>query len=234
MRCCENYPTHQLGPICKLLDINHGNRMVSLVSVASKAVSLQEYASIRRGKDDPLAHTRFMQGDVVTTIVKCAGGETITLTLDTTLPRVYSRGLVVNGTQGYYHEDNHSLYLDINEGKYTGDEFNGKGPGNVYECAQKYNHPLWKRYLQEGVKYGHDGMDYLMLRAFFESAMAKVEPPIDVYDAASWMSISALSEDSIAMGGMPVPIPDFTRGKWIKERPRTQIETYRLDIIPKI
>lgn len=76
-------------------------------------------------------------------------------------------------------------------------------------------------------------MDWLVLRAFFESAAAKVDPPIDVYDAAAWMSIGALSEDSVAMGGMPVAIPDFTRGKWIKTKPQTLIEDYRLDKIPE-
>ena len=39
--------------------------------------------------------------------------------------------------------------------------------------------------------------------------------PIDVYDAASWMAITALSEMSIAKGGQVVDIPDFTRGKWL-------------------
>ena len=78
-------------------------------------------------------------------------------------------------------------------------------------------------------------MDWLVLRAFFESAMENAYPPIDVYDAAAWMSISVLSEQSIAMGGAPVQIPDFTRGKWIKEKDtvKNQVETYRLDIIPE-
>ena len=43
--------------------------------------------------------------------------------------------------------------------------------------------------------------------------------PIDVYDMAAWMSITCLSEDSIAMGSSPVAIPDFTSGKWIKRKP---------------
>ena len=33
------------------------------------------------------------------------------------------------------------------------------------------------------------------------------------------MSITCLSEDSIAMGSQPVPVPDFTNGKWIKREP---------------
>ena len=31
------------------------------------------------------------------------------------------------------------------------------------------------------------------------------------------MSITCLSEQSIAMGGMPMAFPDFTDGKWIYE-----------------
>lgn len=33
-RNCENYPTHDLGPIAKILNINHGNRMLTLSSFA--------------------------------------------------------------------------------------------------------------------------------------------------------------------------------------------------------
>ena len=36
LRNCENYPTHELGPIAKLLDINRGNKMLSLTSVSTK------------------------------------------------------------------------------------------------------------------------------------------------------------------------------------------------------
>jgi hypothetical protein len=35
---------------------------------------------------------------------------------------------------------------------------------------------------------------------------------------AAWMSITCLSEDSIAAGGAPVAIPDFTNGKWMTAR----------------
>jgi len=236
LRNCDNYPTHQLGPICKLLNINNGNRMVSLVSIASKSVGLQHRAMQTRGADDPLASTRFIQGDVVTTIIRCAGGETIKLTLDTTLPRPYSRGFVVCGTKGSYEGANNSLFLEENDAeKYEKDDFDwSKSWGNAKEYAKTYDHPLWKRYQEEGVKEGHGGMDWLVLRAFFESAAAKIDPPIDVYDAAAWMSISTLSEDSIAMGGLPVAIPDFTSGKWVNPRPKKYIEDYRLDTIPEI
>ena len=52
-------------------------------------------------------------------------------------------------------------------------------------------------------------------KAFFTALREGKEPPIDVYDAAAWMCISALSEASIAAGGAPQEIPDFTNGKWL-------------------
>jgi len=62
-------------------------------------------------------------------------------------------------------------------------------------------------------------MDYLVMRGFLEAVRNKTAPPIDTYDSATMMVVSVLSEQSIAMGGAPVPIPDFTDGKWIKRGP---------------
>lgn len=229
-RNCENYPTHELGPIAKILNINNGNRMLSLVSVGSKSAGLHSYITDKRGSDDALAKVDFKQSDVVTTIIKCAGGETITLSLNTTLPHAYSRNFNVHGTNAYYAENNDSVFFNGDDG-----EENWKPNwGNAEKYCKKYEHPLWKKYLAEGVHSGHDGMDWLLLNAFFESIRQNKIPPIDVYDAAAWMSISALSEQSIALGGAPVPIPDFTRGKWIRGISHPQAENYRLDAIPDI
>ena len=82
----------------------------------------------------------------------------------------------------------------------------------------QYEHPLWKDYLKTGIKKGHGGMDYLVFSDFIHCLKEGLPMPIDVYDMASWMSITALSEESIALGGQPVAIPDFTNGKWIKRK----------------
>ncbi|OUS77278.1 glycosyl hydrolase [Paenibacillus sp. MY03] len=212
-RNCENYPTHEIGPIAQILGINRGNRMVSLVSIASKAKGMQAYIRHNREPDHELAQTEFMQGDIITTTIKCALGQTITITLDTTLPRHYSRGFTVRGTTGMYSEDNHSIFID---GQHDAHEHDWKSQwGNAEAFREQYEHPLWKRYMEEGVKEGHDGIDWLVFSDFFESVKERKGTPLDVYDMASWMSIAALSEDSIAMGGHPVAIPDFTNGKWI-------------------
>jgi hypothetical protein len=211
-RNCENYPTHELGPIAEVLDINRGNRMLKLNSIASKAAGLR--IPDHTGRDT----VRIAQGDIVTTVITCARGETIVLTLDTTLPRSYSRGFEVRGTEGMFFEDNRSIFLDSEHRSF---EFNGKGLwGNADSYFEKYEHPLWKQYIKEGVQGGHDGMDWLEFSAFFKAVREGSPVPIDVYDMASWMSITPLSEDSVAMGGMPVPIPDFTNGKWIVRKDR--------------
>lgn len=213
-RNCENYPTHELGPIAKVLDINRGNRMLSLSSVASKAAGMEAFAAEHREEYPYLEGKRFAQGDVVTTTIRCARGETITLTLDTTLPRFYSRNFEVHGTRGMYQEDTRSVFLDNLYNEQDEVQWQ-KQWNNAEKYFETYAHPIWKRYLQEGVQEGHDGMDWLVFRAFFESVRERTATPIDVYDTASWMCISALSEQSIACGGAPVGIPDFTSGRWL-------------------
>ena len=114
-RNCENYPTHEIGPIAKILDINNGNRFLTLSSFASSSRGLHSYAVKTKGEDHPLASVEFAQGDVVTTVIQCAGGQTVRITLETGLPRTYSRGLEVHGTKAVYLEDNDSLFIDGNE-----------------------------------------------------------------------------------------------------------------------
>ena len=88
------------------------------------------------------------------------------------------------------------------------------------------------RFRTAGVKGGHGGMDYLVLRAFVEAVKNGTQTPIDVYDTASWMAITCLSEDSVAMGGHPVAIPDFTNGRWINRDDIVE-GTYCLDKVCK-
>jgi len=213
-RNCENYPTHDLGPIAKVLKINQGNRMMTLSSFASKAAGLQEYIRKNKPEDIFLRDKTFAQGDIVTTVIKCAGGETIVLTLDTTLPRYYSRGFTVRGTKGMYEEVTDSVFLDIEEDRSHDFDWRKVCNGNAESFQEKYDHPIWKRYLKEGIRGFHDGADWLEFKLFFEALRNGSPMPVDVYDGASWMAVTALSEMSIARGGAVMDIPDFTNGKW--------------------
>ncbi|MGM9647479.1 MAG: Gfo/Idh/MocA family protein [Eubacteriales bacterium] len=204
---CENYPTHELGPIAWLLKINRGNRMIRLTSMSSKAAGLHEYISRYKSDDVQLINAQFAQGDVVTTNILCAGGQTITLRLDTTLPRTYSRGLTVHGTRALYQEEGDFVFEDDG-----GMGFHVARPlwGNASAYEERYLPSIWK----EEVKGGHGGMDYQMLRDFYTRLQNGQDFPIDVYDAAAWMSVTYLSRASIEGGSIPMEMPDFTDGRW--------------------
>ncbi len=146
--------------------------------------------------------------------VRSANGETVTITMDTTLPRYYGRGLCIHGTQAYYNEWNDSLYLD---GVHNQHDFEPKPLwGNAEEYEKEYQHPLWDKYAPTG---GHGGMDWLVYSAFVDCVKRGIEPPVDVYDTATYMAVTALSEASIAIGGAPVAFPDFTEGRYLGREP---------------
>lgn len=228
---CENYPTHELGPVAKILGINRGNRMLHLVSVASKARGLAQYIKEHKPGDNGLLNTEFQQGDIVTTVITCENGETITLTLDTTLPRIYSRNFTVHGTKGMYQEDGDFVFLekDLKVDIAEIDTDPQKIWKNADKYAEIYDSDLWKHKSEGMIASGHGGMDYLVLRSMLSAARGESYPAIDVYDAASWMCITALSERSIANGNIPVEIPDFTNGKY-KNRTEKSTGKYALDI----
>lgn len=205
------YPTHGVGPVAQYLDINRGNRFVSLTSTASKARGLHEYIVERGGADHPNASVRFNLGDVVTTVIKTAGGESIVVQHDTNLPRPYSLGFKVQGTNGLWMDVNESIYIE------------GRSPAHQWEpvaaYVEQYDHPLWRRYAHLAEGAGHGGMDFFVLHAFIEAVKRQAPVPLDAYDAAAWSAVTPLSEQSIALGGQPQPFPDFTRGRWINREP---------------
>jgi predicted dehydrogenase len=206
------YPTHGLGPVAEMLNINRGNQFAYLTSMASPAMGLHQFIEEKGGKDHPNAKVKFKCGDVVQTMIKCHNGETILITHDTNLPRPYSLGFRVQGTKGLWMEDNKSIYLEgVSPKAHRWEDY------KPYQ--DKYDHPLWKAHAADAENAGHGGIDYFVLRAFIESIKNKVAPPIDVYDAAAWSAISPLSEESIAKGSAPIQIPDFTRGKWKTNQP---------------
>ncbi len=213
---CENYPTHELGPIAKLLDINRGNRMVSLVSVSSKAAGMKAYvkknADTLENKD--LQGKEFKQGDIVDTIITCENGTTIRLCLDTTLPRSYDRAFTVRGTLGMYNQSLNYVYTDGMEESFETLEHNKKNINNAEKYEKDCLPDFWKNVTKEELEAGHGGIDIFVFRAFTDALLQHAEMPIDVYDAAAWMCITALSAESIRNGGAPVLIPDFTRGKY--------------------
>ncbi|MDX1942985.1 MAG: Gfo/Idh/MocA family oxidoreductase [Saprospiraceae bacterium] len=202
------YPTHGIGPVAMMLDINRGNRFTQLVSYSSKARGLHNYIVEKGGENHSNAKINFKLGDVVTTMIRTVNDETILLQHDTNLPRPYSLGFRVQGTEGIWMDVNSSIYI---EGK--------SKAAHRWENAQpwldQYDHPLWKKYGNDAAGAGHGGMDWFVLNAFLEAVKRKTNTPQDVYDAVTWSAITPLSESSIALGGESVEFPDFTNGKWM-------------------
>ncbi|MBO9619676.1 MAG: Gfo/Idh/MocA family oxidoreductase [Niabella sp.] len=202
------YPTHGIGPLAHYININRGNRFVSLNSFSTKTRGLHNYIVEVGGPTHKNAKVNFKLGDIVTTQISCVNGETIILQHDTNLPRPYSLGFRVQGTKG--------LWMDVNNGMYV--EGASKKPDiwdDAKEWLDKYDHPLWKKYSKDAEGAGHGGMDFFVINAFIESAKRKVATPIDVYDSATWSAITPLSEQSIALGHQTVEFPDFTGGDWM-------------------
>lgn len=218
-RNCENYPTHELGPIAKILNINRGNRMLYVSSIASKAKGLHEFANTEKCKDPSLKDTVFKQGDVVSTNIICENGETITMTLNTTLPAHYTREFQVKGTKGFADMDTNNITLDGDiEEIWVPSDFNKKHLDDAEKFSQ-YLPDCWKNMTEKEKNLGHGGMDYVLVKEFI-SALAENKPmPIDVYDAASWYAITPLSEKSIKHHGKPYKIPDFTKGNYKNRTP---------------
>ena len=217
------YPTHGIGPVANYLDINRGNRFLTLSAMATKSRGLHKFIIDNGGAQHPYANIDFNLGDIVTSMIKCANGETIIVTHDTNLPRPYSLGFRVEGTNGLWYNDGNTIYV---EGK-------SKNPhewDDSTEWITRYDHKFWREHGKDAEGGGHGGMDFIMLYDFFDAVRNKRPVPLDAYDAAAWSAISALSEMSVARGGSLVDFPDFTRGKWMKHKPFFAMdEEYTLD-----
>ena len=214
----ELYPTHGLGPVATMMNVNRGNRITHLTSMASKQAGLTDYIEKTGGKDHPNAKVKFKQGDIVQTILKCENGETILLTHDTSLQRPYNLGFRVQGTNG--------IWQDIGAGGfnqgflYFENEMEKNHKWTNSEAYLKlYDHPLWKKYENQAEGAGHGGMDFFLIHDFIECIKHNREFPFDVYDLATWYAVTPLSEKSIEENGSSQEMPDFTRGKYKTRKP---------------
>src|SRR5690606_23130081 len=197
------------------IDINRGNRLTNMVSFSSKARGLADYVN-KKSPGHPNSKINYKNGDVVTTLINCANGETISLTHDTHLPRPYSIGFRVQGTNGIWMDVAKSIHI---EGKSKPHKWD-----STKEWFEKYDHPLWKKYADIAQGAGHGGMDWFVFNAFVQAVKQKKQTPIDVYDSVTMSVVFPLSVKSLEEGNTSQDIPDFTRGKW-----RSRKNTFALD-----
>ena len=210
MRNGSLYPTHGLGPIAQVLDINRGDKMDYLVSMSSNDFQMAAKAKELAAKDSfykPFENKTY-RGNMNTTTIRTSKGKTMMIQHDVTSPRPYSRIHLVSGTKGTalkYPEpgrisNNHEGWLNEEEFK---------------ALEEKYAPPIVKRVGELAKQIGgHGGMDFLMDWRLIDCLRNGLPLDIDVYDAAAWSSIAPLSEKSVANRSNSVDIPDFTSGSW--------------------
>src|SRR5437763_7269065 len=214
------YPTHGLGPVAQCLDINRGDRFDYLVSMSGNPRGLQLYAAAHLPDDDPRRRERFVLGDVNVSLIRTAKGKTIYLAHNCDDPRTYSRINIVQGTRG------------IVSGYPARVHSEGRSPKDQWEplesSREEFEHPLWRAELIRAATGGHGGMDVLEDTRLVAALRAGVPPDLDVYDAASWSVVCALTERSVAERSRPIDFPDFTRGRW-RSAPPFEIPTPQIE-----
>ncbi|WP_114748831.1 Gfo/Idh/MocA family oxidoreductase [Pleomorphovibrio marinus] len=209
------YPTHGLGPIAQLMNVNRGDLMEYLVSVSSADFMMADKARELAEEDD--FYSRFAdgsyRGNMNNTTIRTKKGRTILIQHDVTSPRPYSRLHIVSGTKAYaqkYPEPGkislgHEGFLSESEMKKLEEQFQPPIVQRIGELAKQIG--------------GHGGMDFLMDWRLIDCLRNGIPLDQDVYDAAAWSAVGPLSEQSVANRSASVDIPDFTRGAWQKNTP---------------
>ena len=209
------YPTHGLGPVAQVMNINRGDKMDWLVSVSSRDSMMAAMANELAAKDDfykPFAGKKF-RGNMNTTSIVTNKRNTIMLQHDVTSPNIYSRIYKISGSRGS------SLKYPLPGRMSLGDE-NWFSQEKMAELEKKYEPPIVTKLGQMAKQVGgHGGMDFLMDWRTIDCLRNGLPLDIDVYDAASWSSIAPLSESSVATHSAAISIPDFTRGSWKTNQP---------------
>lgn len=208
------YPTHGLGPICQIMNINRGDKMDYMTSMSSNDFSMA--ADIAQlAKEDPFYQPfagKKYRGNMNTSIVKTNGGRTIMIQHDVSSPRPYSRIHLVSGTKGVASKYPEPERIALGHSWLSPEEF------KVLE--EKYTPEIVKRVGEMAKEIGgHGGMDFIMDWRLIDCLRNGLPVDQDVYDAALWSVITPLSEWSVANRSASIDVPDFTCGSWSINKP---------------
>jgi predicted dehydrogenase len=210
------YPTHGLGPVAQVMNINRGEKMDHLISMQSADFMMSKMANELAAKDDfykPYANKTF-RGNMNTCVINTSSGRTIKLQHDVTSPNIYSRIYKVSGTKGS------ALKYPL-PGKFSmGEDENWLSDDKNKDFETQYEPAIVKKIGEMAKEVGgHGGMDFLMNWRTIDCLRNGLPLDIDVYDAALWSSIAPLTEWSVANNSKPINVPDFTNGSWKTNQP---------------
>ncbi len=209
------YPTHGLGPIAQLMNINRGDKMDYLTAMSSNDFTMQPMANELAAKDNfykPYANKKF-RGDMNVTTIRTDKGCTIMLQHDVSSPNIYSRIHKITGTKGTALK-----YPEPARLSFEGEDWISEAEYKKLE--EQYQPPIVKKVGQLAKQVGgHGGMDFLMDWRTIDCLRNGLPLDEDVYDAALWSSIAPLSEWSVANRSNSITVPDFTGGSWKTNKP---------------
>jgi predicted dehydrogenase len=215
MRNGSLYPTHGLGPIAQVLDINRGDKMDYLVSMSSNDFMMAAEAKKLAATDSfykPYENKTY-RGNMNTTTIRTSKGKTMMIQHDVTSPRPYSRIHLVSGTKG-------TALKYPEPGRISNNHEGWVNETDFKALEEKYAPPIVKKVGELAKQIGgHGGMDFLMDWRLIDCLRNGLPLDIDVYDAAAWSAVAPLSEKSVATRSNSVDIPDFTSGSWKANEP---------------
>lgn len=207
------YPTHGLGPVCQIMNINRGDKMEYLTSTSSNDFQMAKKAEELAAKDDfykEFVGKKF-RGNMNTTNIRTTNGRTIMLQHDVTSPRPYSRLHVVSGTKAFAQKYPEQLIANGHE-TISAEDFK--------KLEEKFTPEIVKKVGEMAKKIGgHGGMDFMMDWRLIDCLRNGLALDQDVYDAATWSVITPLSEWSVANRSNSIDVPDFTAGSWKTNEP---------------
>ncbi len=208
------YPTHGLGPVCQIMNINRGDQMEYLTAMSSNDFHMAPMAIDLSAKDsfyNEFAGKQF-RGNMTTTTVRTFKGRTIMIQHDVSSPRPYSRIHLISGTKGMAAKWPEPARIS------SGHEW--MTPEQMKQIEDQYTPEIVKRIGEMAKKVGgHGGMDFMMDWRLIDCLHNGLPLDQNVYDAALWSSIAPLSEKSVANRSDSVNVPDFTNGAWKTNAP---------------
>jgi hypothetical protein len=208
------YPTHGLGPLCQLMNINRGDKMEYLVSMSSNDFITGPLAEKLAATDafyKPYVGKHF-NGTMNTSMIRTAHGKTIMVQFDVASPRPYSRIQLVSGTKG--------VGLKYPEPARYARGHEWLSAAEYKELEEKYMPPLIKKIGGAAKGIGdHGGMDFIMDWRTIDCLRNGLPLDQNVYDAALWSAVAPLSVWSVANRSNSIDVPDFTAGAWKTNQP---------------
>lgn len=214
MKSGNLYPTHGLGPVAQVMNINRGDKFEYMTSMSSNDFMMEAYVEKMAAGDDWYKQYtgKHYRGNMNTSVIKTSKGKTIMVQHDVSSPRPYSRIHAISGTKGFVQKYPEPVQIAL--GHTLADNTKMK------QLEEQYT-PELIRHVETAAKKigGHGGMDFIMDWRLIDCLRNGLPLDMDVYDLAAWCAVTPLSIWSVAHRSNSIDFPDFTGGSWKINKP---------------